>query len=285
MTKLSLVLARAAAVACIATVGVAGTNALPLADAKVVIGVVSEQAIADIDGTRLATLTLQKAPHNPFDDPTEGQTPPSSLAGSVFTARLVNGVDLTTQAGWDTARSLDVAGARERGFGREFQATTDQDGIAKLEGLPVGLYLVEETPPDAENFPESAPFLITIPTGSTDGTTWVYDVKLTVKDQPTTTPPDTPVVPPTPVVPVIPVIPGEPGPTPTPRSSVPVTPPVTAPVPGAPVSPPATQWEKLREKYLPNTGADVLMVMAAGLAIAAAGLFLVLRNRRSREGR
>lgn len=91
----------------------AGPAAAP-ADARTVIGVVTEQDISRIDPDRTVDLTIRKARPNPYDQPplsSEGK-PLAPLGGSVFTVSRVSGVDLRTQEGWDTARGMTLAQAR-----------------------------------------------------------------------------------------------------------------------------------------------------------------------------
>lgn len=104
----------------------------------------------------------------------------------------MQGVDLTTEAGWAAARTMTVAQAKRRGFDSAHTAVTDADGRAYFRDLPVGLYLVTETAPGepGTGYEGSAEFLITPPAGDDDGEHWNYDVEVYTKDTPapTTTP-------------------------------------------------------------------------------------------------
>ncbi|WP_158600566.1 SpaH/EbpB family LPXTG-anchored major pilin [Tessaracoccus antarcticus] len=111
---------------------------------------------------------------------TVGLTP---LSGIVFSAQRVNGIDLTTNAGWEAAAALTVdAAAGDLAAATYRSNATDVDGLATIAALPVGLYYVKET-----TFPNNvtpvSPFLVTIPmTHPTELNTWIYDVHVYPKN-------------------------------------------------------------------------------------------------------
>lgn len=112
---------------------------------------------------------------------TDGWTP---LAGAEFTAKLVPGIDLTTNAGWLAAQQLSVSDAATAAAGSPGIASglTGADGLATIAPLPIGLYLVEETTTPAGHI-GAAPFLVTIPmTHPTDLDKWISDVHVYPKN-------------------------------------------------------------------------------------------------------
>ncbi|WP_460490492.1 SpaH/EbpB family LPXTG-anchored major pilin, partial [Corynebacterium nasicanis] len=169
-----------------------------MADARIVDGRVSQQAVSQIDPTRLISLTIRKAKPNPFDETPGNTLPWAPVEGVTFTIQRVQGVDLTTQEGWDLAHSLTVAQAIARGLEAPISAVTNAQGEAYFTGLPVGLYYVVETPRhlDGYRYHTAAPFLLTLPTGDVDGVTWDYDVVVVAKGSPEPTPTTTPPPPP-----------------------------------------------------------------------------------------
>jgi fimbrial isopeptide formation D2 family protein/LPXTG-motif cell wall-anchored protein len=155
----------------------------------------------NINTEQARTLTI----HKHALGPTSGQIqsngtelatpPPSPLPGAVFTATLVEGVDLSTTAGWTQAASLTPAQAAQRPNTVSFTsspstsagvATFTPDAATYPNGLPIGLYLIRETvlPEGVTN--GSADFLVTLPlpTGSqgTPANQWIYDVHVYPKN-------------------------------------------------------------------------------------------------------
>lgn len=117
-----------------------------------------------------------------------GLTP---LAGSTFRVQRVTEVDLSTNAGWQKARDAEAAfdpfdpvgSLTAAGFGLASgrSETTGSTGLAQFAGLPVGLYLVDETSTPVveanQTVTAAMPFLITVPlTDPSDLRQWVYNV-------------------------------------------------------------------------------------------------------------
>ncbi len=109
------------------------------------------------------------------------------MAGIVFSAQRVNGVDLTTNAGWQAAQDLTPETAVVNLASTVYRSgpTTDL-GLASIEALPLGVYYVKET-----TFPNNvtpvAPFLVTIPrTDPKNLNQWVYNVDVFPKNATTT---------------------------------------------------------------------------------------------------
>ncbi|MHA3684089.1 SpaH/EbpB family LPXTG-anchored major pilin [Leucobacter sp. HY1910] len=117
-----------------------------------------------------------------------------ALGGAKFTATRVGtgantnvAIDLATNAGWQTAQDLTVAGAATQlltGTGNVFEsgATDAASGEASVTNLPIGLYYVQETTTPAGHM-TSAPFLITVPlTDPADQQSWLYNVHVYPKN-------------------------------------------------------------------------------------------------------
>ncbi|MEJ6489726.1 SpaH/EbpB family LPXTG-anchored major pilin [Leucobacter sp. USCH14] len=147
-------------------------------------------APGNVDPDRTGSITVNKftQPDNPGSVPGDGSkldTLPAGakpIAGVEFTVTPVTGLDLSTPAYWDGLGSMTVDAARALGTGTATTATTATDGSAAFSGLPVGLYIVEETNiangmingEPANITAPGAPYLVTIPTVIDDE--WVYDV-------------------------------------------------------------------------------------------------------------
>ncbi|MCL2794579.1 MAG: SpaH/EbpB family LPXTG-anchored major pilin [Microbacteriaceae bacterium] len=150
------------------------------------------------DGTQKASLNITKYDTtggigSPADG-TQASKPAgtNTLDGVTFTVQQVNTIDLTTQAGWDAAGNLATtynsaaptgnAAAQSTVTGAGYTLGTAQSqvtangGIANFTGLPLGVYLVEETAAPAGVVP-AAPFLVTLPmTDPSSTSAWNYNV-------------------------------------------------------------------------------------------------------------
>ncbi|QPK78908.1 hypothetical protein G7Y31_10385 [Corynebacterium lizhenjunii] len=246
------------AAACVAV----SLGALP-AGASVVTGDIGKLEVADVSQCDTVELTLI------VED---------GGAGTKFSVTRLADIDLHTQAGWDAVENLDIRSAASLPTDGTWRATTNSTGHARLQGLPVGAYLVSaEAAANADASPQD--FVLTLPVGSETGWDCAPEVHAKVKtpdDTPETTqprPPYPPFVPPTPQ--------SEPTPTPTPtpretpsqpadapRTSVPSQP-GTTPTPSNP-SPPGG---------LARTGASVLGVVGLAALLILAGVLLKRRNR------
>lgn len=152
--------------------------------------------LPDPDETGTLHITKLRTPTAGAGNGTQVDPPPSNapIAGVTFTVKRVQGIDLTTNAGWLAADELaddyaaatptDVASAEAAVSGATPAYTlgagdsrvTGADGQVVFDDLPLGLYLVEETdvPPGVTR---SAPFFVTLPLSDpVDGDEWLYDV-------------------------------------------------------------------------------------------------------------
>ncbi|MFT3888352.1 MAG: SpaH/EbpB family LPXTG-anchored major pilin [Arachnia sp.] len=141
--------------------------------------------IADIDAGARTTLVVHafeqpqdlgdRATGLPLDLPALDQLDP--LEGVEFSATLVPGIDLTSAAGWTSARAL-TTGQAARLVADEpvsARAVSGQDGTARLSPLRVGLYYVEETAAPA-GVVAAAPFLVALPMAHPVDDGWLYTV-------------------------------------------------------------------------------------------------------------
>lgn len=192
--------------AMLACLGLAATPAAGLAMPAVggVAAVDSVGQIADpnpalINPAATCSLTIHKvlgAGLDPAAYPADGgelTLPPSAtpLPGVVFTIAQVQGVDLTTNAGWAAALAYsgDIAAARANLGPATTLAPTGPDGRVVAAGLPIGLYLVHEVglPTTGGGVDPAlspvADFLVTLPMTNPDTrASWLYDVHVYPKN-------------------------------------------------------------------------------------------------------
>lgn len=233
-------------------------------------------SMQSVDTSRGLTLKVTKAKGNPYDDTREGELPEGRLAGVKFKLSIAPDVPVNT----DAERKEAKRGRTQEEWAaikREPVATliTDEKGEVTFTNLKPGLYLLEEKAPDTEhNYHVSAPQWIVLPLTDALGTEFVYDNVMVVKPSPTTTPPTTTTTSGTTPTSSTP----EPG-----KSTTPGTPPEktstpsTTPVPGSPpedAPPPTTD----KPRWLPETGANVVWIVLAGLMLVGLGVFMSRRN-------
>lgn len=149
----------------------------------------AQTTTGNIDTTATGSLTIHK--HDQKDSPLitgdhDGQEIPGvtaeGLDGVTFSVQQVTDIDLTTAAGWVTAGELSVEEAQNRVLGTDLGGITANGGILTITGLPIGLYLVQETAPGPNNIvAPAAPFLVAVPQPLGDGE-WLYDVHVYPKN-------------------------------------------------------------------------------------------------------
>lgn len=261
------------------TVGLAGSLAFagPVS-ARTITGNVSDVSFETISQSCIngISLEIQKQKHKPYQNAQPGNIPAGVISGLTFEALLINDVDITSDEGWNLANSLSVKQSEERGFSQRFTAETDVAGAAKFQKLlPVGLYLIREITPENphKDHKTSEPFLITLPVGNVTGDAWQCDVVIKTKETPDPAP--------------------DPDPTPTPTSPQPPTSTETTTtplVPTSPITPPpedisgsTPEKDPSRPSILASTGANVLWLVGGALLAVIAGVFFVLRGRKSND--
>lgn len=176
------------------------TTAVALAGAVLASGFAMAPASAApiVDGGKSGSITVHKfeRPSTPTGLPNNGtQVDTGSLKplpGVTFQVQQVNTIDLTTNAGWQSASALsdkfnpaNPAGSiTGNGFtlGGGVSKVTDATGTASFPDLGLGLYLVTETNYPAGVTP-SAPFLVSVPlTDPNNKDNWLYDVHVYPKN-------------------------------------------------------------------------------------------------------
>ncbi|WP_218220846.1 SpaH/EbpB family LPXTG-anchored major pilin [Nesterenkonia sp. Act20] len=137
---------------------------------------------ANIDQTRTGSITIHKFAETETDGAehqgqelapsmTAGLSP---LEGVQFTISRFDGIDLRTAEGWAAMEGITVDSDRAKTVVDTVK--TDASGIGSKSGLPLGLYLVEETGfGDNDVVHPTAPFLVSVPTAGVSGD-WLYDV-------------------------------------------------------------------------------------------------------------
>ena len=136
------------------------------------------------------TLTVHKHVGSTTEDPNNGtaQTvarPP--LAGVQFTVCRVAGIDLSTNAGWEAAKTKTPENSVCMA-GTSTALVTNASGQAEFGGLAMGLYKVVEGTGPATIKDKADPFLVSIPYPSVGGTptapttSWLWSVHVYPKN-------------------------------------------------------------------------------------------------------
>lgn len=142
-------------------------------------------ALADLDPSVRASLTIHKLQGRVGGSAsTTGRVkpPPTSqpIAGVTYQVTRIDGVDLTTMAGWALVQSYadDLVKAAAAPGQTFTPAATGKDGTTTLTGLPVGLYFVRELSRPA-GVSASRDALVTLPIADpSHPEQWLYDVDL-----------------------------------------------------------------------------------------------------------
>ena len=173
----------------------AAVVALAFAYLAAVPGASAEPTPALIDSSARGSITVVKSAGDPFahfGDPTRNGVPQPvpPIEGLEFQAQKVDGIDLTTNEGWEAASKLDLTdfiadGPRNGDLDKPQTATTNAEGKAHFSNLDLGLYLVTEKsgPAQSLGFNVINPFFVTVPSTATDSKSWDYDVTVHAKDQ------------------------------------------------------------------------------------------------------
>lgn len=188
------------------------------------------------------------------------------VEGTVFTLEKIAGIDLTKQAGWDAVKEMDVDKASAARKDGQWNATSDTAGKAYFAHLPTGAYLVSATIPNDGTHMAPAPFVLTLPTGGTDGWNCQPVINAKFKPVPPTTTPTKPEYPP---------------------FTEPESPPSTTPTDSVLGLRREFQKPKREDlvlgirKSLASTGAAVIGVVMVAVALMTLGIVLVRRKKNS----
>lgn len=112
----------------------------------------------------------------------DGATP---LEGVEFTAYQIADFDgLYTYAG----KALPTPAEAENMINdvpasKTFSAVSDENGYLKLSDLPLGIYFVKETFSPSQVSMKTASFVVSVPTTSPNGTSWMYDITVQPKNE------------------------------------------------------------------------------------------------------
>ncbi|UZD62175.1 SpaH/EbpB family LPXTG-anchored major pilin [Brevibacterium sp. JSBI002] len=177
-------LRRLTAVAAIASLSVLGLAGTAQADSNV----------GNIDTGKTGSIIVHKYDGAYGTDGGDGsvKTDTSNLGkpldGAEFTVKQVTAkdgqtIDLKTPEGWDLISGLKASDVKGGGFslGNGVSKTTANGGLATFGGLPLGLYLVEETKAPTNATSTTDPFLVTLPLAQSNGK-WLYDVNVYPKN-------------------------------------------------------------------------------------------------------
>ena len=151
-------------------------------------GVVTPTAIAQDGNVELintganVSLTINKKEGDPVDT---GYEDLPGLEGVDFTIERIDGVDLTTNAGWAELAGMTAENIGDNTVGYTTTITTDANGVATIDtasnpNFTVGVYRVTEV--QADGYSVAPPFLITLPYSGTDGN-WTYAQTVYPKNQ------------------------------------------------------------------------------------------------------
>ena len=142
-------------------------------------GVAMPTAIAQadlVDASRQGSLTINKKDGDPT---ASGYETMKGLGGVTFNVERVEGIDLTTNAGWADLRNITATELNGHATTDAGSQVTNGDGVARFD-LPVGVYRVTEV--QKSGYSVAPPFLITLPFSNANGT-WSYDQVVYPKNQ------------------------------------------------------------------------------------------------------
>lgn len=157
--------------------------------------------LGNIDWTRNdAALVIHKhdqgAALGKAGDGTEINITNDPIEGVEFEVTLLEGMDLTKAENWEALKDLDASDVDSLvGGGDTSTLLTGEDGIARFEDLPLGLYLVKETDNSSAKIngqpvalgATAAPWLMVLPTYGTpkgeEKAGWMYEVHAYPKNQ------------------------------------------------------------------------------------------------------
>lgn len=243
--------------------------------AATIVGSIDDLEPGTIDADAMGSLTISVAGVNPYDDEPQDELPRGGVQGFTFTAQRIADVDLSTAQGWTRAQDYTVRSASDAGYSNVFSATTDAQGIATFDAIPVGLYFVTVTVPNDNEHSYKKPqdMLLTVPVGqlTEDSAMWQYDVTINAKYAPE----NPSIIPPFPIP--IPI----PGGNDRDGGVLSKTPTAT-PEPGSPNGDVESKTPEggVLDKQLAETGASVIWMAAIAVLLILTGFVLLAKKRR-----
>ncbi|RSZ64738.1 isopeptide-forming domain-containing fimbrial protein [Corynebacterium hylobatis] len=159
---------------------VAGAPVLaPMAAAQI-----STNQASTVDLGADVSLTINKYEGLPVTDPADLDNL-ERLEGFNFLIEKVEGIDLSTTAGWQAVADLNAADTSGLILTEVDTVPTDTSGVATIDSdtpdFGVGVYLVTEQP--MPGYTVAAPFFVTLPFTDTDTGVWNYDQVVHPKNQ------------------------------------------------------------------------------------------------------
>ena len=246
------------------------------------------------------TVTIRLTQGNPNDD---GQPPSGKIQGVTIHLDRLAGLDPTNADDGARVRNANLDEVRDWRTDVHVDLVTNANGEVTFDGLAHGFYVVTSTAPD-DSYREINPFVVAVPfhtvvdnpkpvpgvivakthkpgeTPTTPTAPTTPNTPSTTSSTPRTTPKFPPVFPPL-IPPVPPTKPGE-----TPHE--PGTTPPNNPESGTNTTSDSPNRSQGNGGSLAMTGAEVLGVVAAALALIATGFVMIASSRRKNsesEGR
>ncbi|MDK4230978.1 MULTISPECIES: SpaA isopeptide-forming pilin-related protein [Corynebacterium] len=246
------------------------------------------------------TVTIRLTQGNPNDD---GQAPSGKIQGVTIHLDRLAGLDPTNADDAARVRNANLDEVRDWRTDVHVDLVTNANGEVTFDGLAHGFYVVTSTAPD-DSYREINPFVVAVPfhtvvdnpkpvpgvivakthkpgeTPTTPTAPTTPNTPSTTSSTPRTTPKFPPVFPPL-IPPVPPTKPGE-----TPHE--PGTTPPNNPESGTNTTSDSPNRSQGNGGSLAMTGAEVLGVVAAALALIATGFVMIASSRRKNsesEGR
>ncbi|WP_299296583.1 adhesin [uncultured Mobiluncus sp.] len=142
--------------------------------------------VNDINSTRPGTLEVRLTRRNPNDDArTPGITDGSTDNYTVTISKVKDVATVGPSADFTQLEKMTVTQARKKGLIDKQTKKTGPGGIVKFTNLPLGMYLIESTPPNTPNtnYLKFSPSLVTLPYGDKSSGTakWGYGLALVPK--------------------------------------------------------------------------------------------------------
>lgn len=159
------------------------------------VGVSSASAVNPyhIDSTKTGSIEFYKYEMSDVSEATtagdgtakaipDGATP---LEGVEFTAYQIADLEgLYTYAGKELPTPAEAGNMIDDvPASKTFSAVSNENGYLKLADLPLGIYLVKETFSPSQVSMKTASFVVSVPTTSPNGTSWMYDITVQPKNE------------------------------------------------------------------------------------------------------